>query len=90
MYAYTMQPKTIPREYYSWVVQHGRVPKVTIEYNRLNTIANQAGKVYATETNMNELMTKLKPTPENRQRFIEYYKSHNNSLPKLPWYLNLI
>ncbi|KAJ3379575.1 hypothetical protein HDU92_006610 [Lobulomyces angularis] len=36
MYAYIMQPNTIPKEYYSWIVKMGQVPKETLQLNRDN------------------------------------------------------
>ncbi|KAJ3160134.1 hypothetical protein HDU86_000970 [Geranomyces michiganensis] len=36
MYAYIMQPETIPREYYSWMVKIAGMPAANLNFNRLN------------------------------------------------------
>ncbi|KAJ3066889.1 hypothetical protein HDU98_009860 [Podochytrium sp. JEL0797] len=39
MYAYTMQPDTIPREYYSWMLNTARVSKEALSISRANNRA---------------------------------------------------
>ncbi|KAJ3272813.1 hypothetical protein HDV01_005241 [Terramyces sp. JEL0728] len=84
MYAYTMHPETIPREYYSWIVQHGRVPKVIVELNRENTKGNQAGYFPANIEALKAALVKTHATPENTKSLFEYIKENNGIAPHLP------
>ncbi|KAJ3321084.1 hypothetical protein HDV06_004642 [Boothiomyces sp. JEL0866] len=84
MYAYTMHPDTIPREYYSWIVQHGRVPKVIVELNRENTKGHQAGYFPANIEALKAAMIKTHATPENTKKLFDYIKANNGIAPNLP------
>ncbi|KAI9338491.1 hypothetical protein BDR26DRAFT_803613 [Obelidium mucronatum] len=45
MYGYTMQPDTIPPEYYNWIVQTARVSKEALSLSRQNNRAHESRKI---------------------------------------------
>ncbi|KAJ3359993.1 hypothetical protein HDU91_004755 [Kappamyces sp. JEL0680] len=80
MYAYTMWPATIPKAYYSWIVQHGRVPKAMVELNRANTFTHE-------RLDLDQLVgsvARFHPTIENQERLVKYYEQHHGLLPSIP------
>jgi hypothetical protein len=83
MYAYTMHPSTIPREYYSWIVQHGRVPKVMLELNRSNTVAVNRGIQKVDVNQVTHALKTIKATPENVQKTFDYIKKYGY-MPHVP------
>jgi hypothetical protein len=80
MYAYTMYPDTIPRAYYSWIVQHGRVPKPIVELNRLNSLSKPKLRL----DNLLSTVEKLHITDSNKAQLIEFYDKHHGFLPNIP------
>lgn len=85
MYAYTNYPQSIPRAYYEWVVQHGRVPRAMVELNRLNSQAAQKGimKTYSA-ADLLQAIEKFNPTNENKKRLVLYLTEHSQRLPSVP------
>ena len=85
MYAYTNYPQSIPRSYYEWVVQHGRVPKAMVELNRLNSHAAHKGtmKTYSA-TDLLQTIEKFNPTRESKKKLVAYLKEHSQRLPSVP------
>jgi hypothetical protein len=81
MYAYTMYPDTIPKEYYNWIIVHGRVPKALVEMNRENTLLRKTWDI----TNSLKILDQHNPpTLQNRTKFIEYFGKFNGQLPQIP------
>jgi hypothetical protein len=83
MYAYTMHPSTIPKEYYNWIVQHGRVPRVMVELNRANTQAIQKGIRKADITRAERAMDIVGAHPVNRKRMYDYIAKYGY-MPHVP------
>lgn len=83
VYAYGFWPTTIPREYYSWLIKTCRVPKASLNLmkDHYQQVAIKGTSDFAFDM---EKLKKLKFTPANQQRILDYLKSNNGSLPGIP------
>ncbi|KAI8901798.1 hypothetical protein BC833DRAFT_576188 [Globomyces pollinis-pini] len=84
MYAYTMRPDTIPKSYYNWVVQHGRVPKVMVELNRQNTRQHQLGYHQADLGAIEKALTVVNAPVSSLHKVLEYIKRNGGTMPNVP------
>ncbi|KAI8912375.1 hypothetical protein DFJ77DRAFT_468143 [Powellomyces hirtus] len=87
MYAYIMQPETIPREYYSWMVKIARVPSPILAFNRANIRANESNvPLQNIAGRAAELITQNKSgfAPANLSKALDYIKSHGGRPPIIP------
>nr|CAG8577667.1 8354_t:CDS:2 [Entrophospora candida]CAG8592414.1 599_t:CDS:2 [Entrophospora candida] len=58
LYAYTMQPNTIPSDFFQWMVKMARVPKETLDLNLKLTRGNSSLEL----SNMTKILNKYKGT----------------------------
>lgn len=86
MYAYIMQPDTIPREYYSWMVKTARMPGPMLDLNRTNYRNRIEGKVNVDPEGIVRLITGNREGYKKVQldRALEYLKKNGNTLPIVP------
>ncbi|KAI9101856.1 hypothetical protein DFS34DRAFT_611769 [Phlyctochytrium arcticum] len=79
LYAYAMQPETIPPEYYSWMLKTARVPKPILTLNRHNLRAWEAST---------ELARPLADIPTIKNALLRNREGcHPSSLPKAMSYI---
>ncbi|KAJ3295558.1 hypothetical protein HDU79_008905 [Rhizoclosmatium sp. JEL0117] len=88
MYAYVMQPDTIPPEYLNWIVKTARVPRESLALNRQNHRASESSSIPPiTLAAMTSCIQKYAPTNtvnETIQSATEYYTKNVSSQGILP------
>ncbi|KAJ3021611.1 hypothetical protein HKX48_008180 [Thoreauomyces humboldtii] len=87
MYAYCMQPNTIPREYYAWMVKMARVPNPILTFNRTQVRAFEKSRVLPdTADAMVKVITGNRGghVPELVGRALTYLKENGGALPIVP------
>ncbi|KAI8903203.1 hypothetical protein EDD86DRAFT_215583 [Gorgonomyces haynaldii] len=84
MYAYVVYPHTIPREYYSWMVQIAGCPKECLQLNRENIHRWLKGNKEASLSKWLQVLQKLKAKPEAVEAFTNYVHKHNGTIPMTP------
>ena len=91
MYAYALQPKTIPASYYKWMVRTAGVSDSVLSLNRSNLRAweeyKKSSNAVQPTVNVNQvtqILDSLKAIPETRRRALEYMAKHKATMPTCP------
>jgi hypothetical protein len=80
MFAYTMYPLTIPREYYRWIVTHGRVPQQMVEMNREIAFGSPSFEF----SGLALQQAKYAPSFENKALLKSFVEKYGGRLPFVP------
>lgn len=81
MYAYGFWPRTIPKDYYNFMVNMGNVPSKILKLHDLNVRSK------GENPNLKEwlsLMKKYKAIPSTVEILEKYVKQHNGKMPMVP------
>ncbi|KAI9011430.1 hypothetical protein BC832DRAFT_345902 [Gaertneriomyces semiglobifer] len=86
MYAYIMQPDTIPREYYSWMVKTANVPAPVLDLNRTNYRARELGNLAVDPNHVLDIIRNNKAGyhPEVLDKALNYLQARGNTMPLVP------
>ena len=86
LYAYAFRPKTLPKEYYKWMVGKARVdPTVLQAHNELiqdQSIFGQGMKIE--KDRWMRILDNLKATKRNKEFVGDYMSRHNGAMPGIP------
>ncbi|KNC98268.1 uncharacterized protein SPPG_06666 [Spizellomyces punctatus DAOM BR117] len=88
LYAYIMQPGTIPKEYYSWMIKTARMPVPMLNFNRSNYRAweQSAVKPLVDTKLVTDIITHNREGyhPSAVPRALEYISRNNGTMPIVP------
>ncbi|KAJ3280352.1 hypothetical protein HK104_000738 [Borealophlyctis nickersoniae] len=84
MYAYIMQPSTIPREYYSWMVKTARMPDPALHLNRTHVRALESNTTPPDLTAIFDTITKLHGTQAAKDRATADFNTFDGVMPAIP------
>ncbi|KAJ3049959.1 hypothetical protein HK097_009066 [Rhizophlyctis rosea] len=84
MYAFVMQPMTIPKEYYSWMIKTARMPANSLSLNRRNVRALESGDGHPSAADILRTITENKGTAGAKIRALDYFNACGGKMPVMP------